>query len=302
MRHAFVFAAGMAAALAYVAPVSAQSSATLGKIKETGVISVGHRDASIPFSYLDDNQQPVGYSIELCDRIIDAVKSTLELPDLKVEYVPVTSATRIPLLANGTVDIECGSTTNTAERQQQVSFSFTTYVATTNILAKKTSNISAFDDLKGKTVVSTAGTTPLRLLNELNTEKGLNLNILTAKDHAEGFLMVETDRAVGFVMDDILVAGLVANSRDPQAYSISPEFLSVEPYAIMLPRGDDEFKELVNKAIGEIYASGEIAGIYGKWFESPIPPRGVTLALPMSAALKRAVETPTDTADPEAYK
>jgi glutamate/aspartate transport system substrate-binding protein len=277
-------------------------SDTLDKIKSSGVITLGHRDTSIPFSYLDDAQRVVGFSIDLCVRVIDQIKAVTKRPDLQVKYQPVTSATRIPLLANGTVDIECGSTTNTVERQAQVAFSSTTYLTTSNFVSKKSAGIRGFDDLKGRTVVSSAGTTSLRLLNELNARKALGMSIIPAKDHAEAFLMVTTDRAAAFVMDDVLLAGLVANAQDPSIFAISSEFLSVEPYAIMMRRDDPGFKQLVDASLGDMFRSADFERTYQKWFESPIPPRNINLKLPMSAALKKVVQRPTDAADPAAYQ
>jgi len=277
-------------------------SDTLDKIRSSGVVTLGHRDTSIPFSYLDDTQQVVGFSIDLCSRVIDQIKTVTKRSDLQVKYQPVTSATRIPLLANGTIDIECGSTTNTVERQSQVAFSSTTYLTTSNFVSKKPAGIGGFGDLKGRAVVSTAGTTSLRLLTELNGRKNLGMTVIPAKDHAEAFLMVTTDRAAAFVMDDVLLAGLVANSHDPSIYAISTEYLSVEPYAIMMRRDDPGFKQLVDATLADLFRSGDFEQIYRKWFESPISPRGINLKLPMSAALKKVVQRPTDAADPAAYQ
>lgn len=277
-------------------------SDTLDKIASTGVLTLGHRDTSIPFSYFDDAQHVVGFSIDLCARIVDRIKVATKRADLQVKYLPVTSATRIPLLANGTVDIECGSTTNTVERQTQVAFSSTTYLTTSNFVSKNSGGFRSFDDLKGRTVVSTAGTTSLRLLNELNVRKNLGMTIVPAKDHAEAFLMVETERASAFVMDDVLLAGLVANARDPSLYVISKDFLSVEPYAIMMRRDDPTFKQLVDAALGDMFRSGDFERTYRKWFETPIPPRNINLNLPMSAALKKVVAHPSDSADPASYQ
>ncbi|MBX9868197.1 MAG: amino acid ABC transporter substrate-binding protein, partial [Burkholderiaceae bacterium] len=212
----------------------AQETGTLKKIKETGVITLGVRDSSIPFSYLDDKQSYQGYSIDLCFKIVTAVQKQLGLTSLNVKLNPVTSATRIPLMANGTIDLECGSTTNNVERQKQVSFAPTTFVTANRILSKKSSNINSLADLKGKTVVSTSGTSNLKQLTTLNTDQNLGINIITAKDHAEAFLTVETGRAAAFVMDDILLASLAASSKSPSDYQISKEALSVEPYGIML--------------------------------------------------------------------
>jgi glutamate/aspartate transport system substrate-binding protein len=274
---------------------------TLKKIKETGTITLGHRESSIPFSYYDDKQQVVGYAMDLCNRIVDAVKADLKLAKLDVALNPVTSATRIPLIANGTVDLECGSTTNNLERQKQVSFTITHFVTANRFVSKKSANLKAVEDLKGKTIVSTSGTTNIKQITEIGAQKGLNLNILAAKDHAEAFLMVETGRAAAFVMDDILLYSLVAGSKTPQAYVISADALSVEPYGIMLRREDPAFKKVVDQAMIATYRSGAINGIYEKWFLKPIPPKGLNLDVPMSAAFKKVIASPTDSGDPAVY-
>jgi glutamate/aspartate transport system substrate-binding protein len=274
---------------------------TLKKIKETGTITLGHRESSIPFSYYDDKQQVVGYAMDLCHRIVDAVKAELKLDKLDVALNPVTSATRIPLIANGTVDLECGSTTNNLERQKQVSFTITHFVTANRFVSKKSANLKTVDDLKGKTIVSTSGTTNIKQITEIGAQKGLNLNILAAKDHAEAFLMVETGRAAAFVMDDILLYSLVAGSKTPQAYVISADALSVEPYGIMLRREDPAFKKVVDQAMIATYRSGAINGIYEKWFLKPIPPKGLNLDVPMSAAFKKVIASPTDSGDPAVY-
>ncbi|HEY1327249.1 MAG TPA: amino acid ABC transporter substrate-binding protein [Casimicrobiaceae bacterium] len=291
--------AALCLAMPHVA--EADDSPTLARIKERGEVVLGHRDSSVPFSYLDQNQQPVGYSIDLCLRAVDAVKQALEMPNLRVRYNPVTSATRIPLVANGTVDMECGSTVNNAERQQQVSFSYTTFIVGTRFIAKKTSNFKTLNDLKGKTVVCTAGTNTIARVHELNNKRNLGMTILSGKDHAESFLMVESGRAAAFFEDDILLAGLAANSRTPSEWSISTEGYSVDPYALMLPHGDAGFKRVVDRALADTFRSGAIKAIYDKWFVKPIPPKGVTLDFPLSPALKKAFEKPTDSPDPGAY-
>jgi glutamate/aspartate transport system substrate-binding protein len=274
---------------------------TLKKIKNTGTITLGVRDSSIPFSYLDDKQAYQGYSIDLCLRIVEAVRKDLGLPNLNVKMNPVTSATRIPLMANGTVDLECGSTTNNLERQKQVAFAPTTFVTANRLLAKKSSNIQSLDDMKGKTLVSTSGTSNLKQLTALNAQRQLGMKIMVAKDHAEGFLMVETGRAVAFAMDDILLASLAASSKAPKDYAITKEALSVEPYGIMLRRDDPQFKKLVDAAIINVFKSGEINRLYNKWFMSPIPPKNINLNWPMSEQLKAAIAKPTDSGDPTSY-
>ncbi|KRB88604.1 transporter substrate-binding domain-containing protein [Noviherbaspirillum sp. Root189] len=280
----------------------AQESGTLKKIKDSGTITLGVRDSSIPFSYLDDKQSYQGYSIDLCMKAVSAIQKHLGMTQLNVKMNPVTSATRIPLMANGTVDLECGSTTNNIERQKQVAFAPTTFVSGNRLLAKKSANINSLNDMKGKTLVSTAGTTSMRQITALNTEKNLGLNILSAKDHAESFLMVETGRAVAFLMDDILLASLAATSKSPNDYAITKDALELEPYGIMMRRDDPAFKKVVDDAINGVFKSGDINRIYAKWFMSPIPPKGVNLNWPMSDQLKKVIANPTDSGDPAAYK
>jgi glutamate/aspartate transport system substrate-binding protein len=292
----------VAAASFAAAPALAQEpTGTLKKIKDTGAVTLGHRESSVPFSYYDDKQQVVGYAMDLCGRIVERLKSDLKLAKLDVKLNPVTSATRIPLMANGTIDLECGSTTNNLERQKQVSFTITHFVTANRFVSKKSANLKTVDDLKGKTVVSTSGTTNIKQITEIGAQKGLNLNILAAKDHAEAFLMVETGRAAAFVMDDILLASLVAASKSPQDYVISADALSVEPYGIMLRRDDAPFKKVVDEAMIETYRSGAINPIYDKWFLKAIPPKGLNLNVPMSAAFKKVVASPTDSGDPAVY-
>ncbi len=275
---------------------------TLKKIKDGGSITIGHRDASIPFSYYDDQQKPVGYAMDLCHRIVDAVKSELKMPKLETRYQLVTSANRIPLMANGTIDLECGSTTNNLARQEQVWFTITHFVTANRWVAKKSANIRTLQDLKGKTIVSTAGTTNIKQITEINGQQNLGMNIISANGHPEAFQMVETGRAVAFVMDDILLYSLAAQSRNPKDYAISAEALSVEPYGIMLRKDDAAFKKVVDAAMVNTYKSGAINAIYGKWFQKPIPPKGLNLNIPMSDSFKKVVANPTDSGDPAAYK
>jgi len=290
------------AAIGFFAGTAAAQEGTLKKIKDTSTITIGHRESSIPFSYYDDKQQVVGYAMDLCNKIVDAVKANLKLAKLDVKLQPVTSATRIPLIANGTVDLECGSTTNNLERQKQVSFTITHFVTANRFVSKKAAKLNKLEDLKGKTVVSTSGTTNIKQITELNTERNLGLTILPAKDHAEAFLMVETGRAAAFVMDDILLYSLVAGSKQPKDYEISAAALSVEPYGIMLRKDDPAFKKVVDDAMVAVYKSGEINRIYDKWFLKPIPPKGVNLNVPMGAAFKKVVAKPTDSGDPKDYQ
>ncbi len=295
LRIGSLFAAIAAAGL-LAAPLHAQElTGTLKKIKDTGVVKIGHRDASIPFSYLDDKQRPIGYGVDICMKIVDRIKTELKMPKLKVEFVPVTSQTRIPILTGGNIDMECGSTTNSVERQKQVDFAPTYFVTGTKIIVKKSSGIKGYDDLKGKTVVFTQGTTNERAMKAYNDEKKLGINFIPAKDHAESFLAVETGRAVAFPMDDILLYGLKANARNPNDYEVIGEFLSDDPYAIMMRRDDPAFKKVVDGAVTALYKSGEINKIYTKWFQSKIPPKGINLNFPMSDGLKEAIKNPNNT-------
>jgi len=304
MKRALVLLAGFAAtAVALLAGFEAAAQdGTLKKIKDSGSITIGHRDASIPFSYYDDRQQPVGYAVDLCMRIVDAVKSELKMPNLKVNYQLVTSANRIPLMANGTIDLECGSTTNNLERQKQVWFTITHFVTANRWVAKRAANLKALPDLKGKTIVSTAGTTNIKQITEINAQQNLGMNIISANGHPEAFQMVETGRAVAFVMDDILLYSLAAQSRSPRDYAISEVALSVEPYGIMLRKDDAAFKKVVDAAMVDTYRSGAINAIYDKWFLKPVPPKGLNLNVPMSEPFRKVIANPTDSGDPAAYK
>jgi glutamate/aspartate transport system substrate-binding protein len=294
-------ALALLASAALAAPALAQDG-TLKKIKDSGSITIGHRDASIPFSYYDDKQQPVGYAMDLCHRIVDAVRANLKMPKIEVKYQLVTSANRIPLMANGTIDLECGSTTNNLDRQKQVWFTITHFVTANRYVAKKSANLRTLEDLKGKTVVSTAGTTNIKQITELNAQKNLGASILSANGHAESFLMVETGRAAAFVMDDILLYSLVATSKAPGDYAISADALSVEPYGIMVRKDDVAFKNVVDAAMVNTYRSGAINGIYSKWFLNPVPPKGINLNVPMGDDFKKVIANPTDSGDPAAYK
>jgi glutamate/aspartate transport system substrate-binding protein len=301
MKRTFALLAGLAATLAVAMPAAAQEG-TLKKIKDSGSITIGHRDASLPFSYYDDKQQPIGYAMDLCAKIVDAVKAELKMPSIKTNYQLVTSANRIPLMANGTIDLECGSTTNNVARQEQVGFTMTHFVTANRWISKKSAKLKSLQDLKGKTIVSTAGTTNIKQITEINAAQNLGMNIISANGHPEAFQMVETGRAVAFVMDDILLAGLAAQSRSPKDYEISSVALSVEPYGIMVRKDDKAFKDVADRALSQLYKSGQINAIYSKWFEKPVPPKNVNLNLPMSPALKKVMANPTSSGDPKAYQ
>src|SRR3954467_4936761 len=303
MKRRYITAFALAAVLGAGQASAQELTGTLKNIKETGAITLGFRDSSIPFSYLDDNQKPIGFAMDICYGIVDAVKKELKLDKLEVKLNPVTSSTRIPLLANGTIDLECGSTTNNADRQKQVSFTNTHFLTASRYVFKKSSGLKSIADLKGKSVVSTSGTTNIKQLTEANAAKNLGATIIPAKDHAEAFLMVETDRAVAFVMDDILLASLVAGSKAPDDYVISKDaFSKPEPYGIMLRKDDPAFKKVVDAATAALYQGGEGQKIYDKWFTQKIPPKGLNLNSPISAELKNEFAKPSDSPDPDSYK
>jgi glutamate/aspartate transport system substrate-binding protein len=282
------------AALLAASPVFAAD--TLSKIKDTGAITLGHRESSIPFSYYDDKQQVIGYSHEIMLKAVDAIKADLKLPNLTIRTVPVTSQNRIPLLQNGTIDMECGSTTNNTERQKQVSFSTTIFVIGTRLLTKKDSGIKDFADLAGKNVVTTAGTTSERLLRKYNDDNKLGMSIISAKDHGESFLTLETGRAVAFMMDDALLYGELAKAKKPGDWTVVGTPMSREAYGCMVPRDDAAFKKGVDGAIVKLMSSGEIEKIYAKWFMNPIPPKGLNLAFPLSDDMKALFKAPNDKA------
>src|SRR3954447_16932828 len=303
MRRLAVIVLALAAPL-FAGPANAEElTGTLKKVKETGAITIGYRDSSIPFSYLDDNQKPIGYAMDICYKIVDAVKKELKLDKLEVKLNPVSSSARIPLMANGTIDLECGSTTNNSDRLKQVAFTNTHFLTATRFVSKKSSKLGSIDDLKGKPVASTSGTTNIKQLTETNAARNLGINIIPAKEHAESFLLVETDRAVAAVLDDILLASFVAGSKDPAAYVISTDACSKpEPYGIMLRKDDPAFKKVVDAATAAVYQSGEGAKIYEKWFWQKIPPKGMNLNAPMAPELKNEFAKPSDSPDPDSYK
>ncbi len=278
------------------APVLAQESPTLKKIKETGSITLGHRESSIPFSYYDDKQQVIGYSHEMMLKAVDAIKAELKLAKLDVKLMPVTSANRITLLQNGTVDMECGSTTNNLERQKQVGFSTSIFVIGTRLMAKKDAGVKDFPDLAGKNVVTTAGTTSERLIRKMNEEKQMKMNIISAKDHGESFLTLESGRAVAFMMDDALLYGEMAKAKRPGDWVVVGTAQSKEAYGCMLRKDDAGFKKVVDAALSKAMTSGEAERIYNKWFMNPIPPKGLNLNMPLSDDMKALYKAPNDKA------
>ena len=284
----------VAAAFALTAHAQ-ELTGTLKKIKDTGAITIGYRESSIPFSYLDDKQQPIGYAMDLCMKVVDAVKADLKMPNLKVNLQPVTSGNRIPQLQAGNIDLECGSTTNSVDRQKQVAFGPTYFIINVTAAVKKDSGIKSLADLNGKTISTTAGTTSVPLLKKYDKTKSADIKSIDAKDHAESFLLMSQGRTSAFVMDDILLAGLIASSPNPGDYMIlKNESLRTEPYSMMLRRDDPQFKALVDKTIGGLMKSGEVDKIYAQWFLKPIPPKGVNLSFEEPQALREAFKNPND--------
>lgn len=283
-------------ASALIANANADSP-TLSKIKSSGSLTIGYREASIPFSYLGSDQKPIGFSLDLCAAIIERVKSQLKIEKLTVNYTPVNSSNRIPLIKNGTVDIECGGTANSLTRQKEVSFTVATFVSQPRWLAKTASGIKNVEGLKGKTIVVTQGSNAVGFANDINSKQNLGMNIVQAKDHAESLLMVDTGRAVAFLEDDILLAGLKAGAPKPDAFAFLAEGYDKLYYGLMLPRGDAEFKAIADTVLKEKMASGEFTKLYNKWFVSPIPPKNQNLNFPLSDTLKERIAKPSDQVD-----
>ncbi len=272
----------------------AHAQSMLEKIRSAREITVAHRDASIPFSYLDVNGQPIGYAMDLCLKVVDAIKRDLKLPALDVKYLKVTSSSRIPAIAQGQAALECGSTTNTAERRRSVDYTIAHFISSARFLVRVDSNNNRLEDLEGKQVVSTRGSTNLKTLERINAERALRMKIAEAADHAEAFGMVQQKKADAFAMDDVLLFGLRANSSEPEAFKVIGKPMTIEPYAIMLPKGAAAFKRVVDTEMRRIILSGEINAIYRKWFEQPIPPKSINLNLPMPFMLKDSFKFPSD--------
>jgi glutamate/aspartate transport system substrate-binding protein len=294
MRIASVVIMPVVTSLLFCAEASAQTASTLDKVKAAGSITVAYRESSIPFSFLGSDAKPTGFGWEICGRIVDAVKVATGRPDLKVSTQAVTSQNRIPLMQNGTIDIECGSTTNNSERAKQVAFATNYFYTGTRLLVKAGSPIASFADLKGKRVVSTTGTTNFQILRTLNADRGLGFELIGAKDHAESALLVQQGRADAFGMDDILLYGLRASAQNPAEFAVVGEAIQVEPYAIMLRRDDPAFKKIVDDTLATLIKSGEFTTLYRKWFESAIPPKGINLNAPMSKELSDNLKALSD--------
>jgi ABC-type amino acid transport substrate-binding protein len=277
-----------------VSGLPAQAQGMLDQIRSSQAITIAHRDASIPFSYLDADQKPVGYSMDLCLKVVDALKRELKMPALRVNYLRVTSASRIPSIVEGKAAMECGSTTNNAERRKQVDYTIAHFISSARFLVRKESGFNRIEDLMGRTVVSTKGTTNIKTLARINAELSLNMKVLEAADHAEAFGLVAQKKADAFAMDDVLLFGLRANSAQPEAFTVIGKPMTIEPYAIMLPKGDIALKRIVDTELRRIILSGEINAIYRKWFEQPIPPNGINLNLPMPFMLRDSFKFPSD--------
>lgn len=283
---AFAALAGLTLLASHAASADVGDSPTLARIVERGEVAIGHRETSIPFSYIGDDGKPVGYSIDICMKIVDAIEAETGEDDLGVKFVPVTGQTRIPLLANGTIDIECGSTTNNLTRQQQVAYLPTTFITGTKIASKKGSGITEVENLEGKILGLSAGTTNERALKAIIEEQGLDTRIVPVKDHSQGWLALETDRIDAYGSDDVLLYGLISKSKSPADYQVTGRYLSFDPYAIMVPRNDSGFELVGRKAMSEMMASGEMAELYAKWFE----PGPTGIDMPLSDTLKIAFE------------
>jgi ABC-type amino acid transport substrate-binding protein len=279
---------------ALLAATGAQAADTLAKVAASNRLTLAYRESSVPFSYLDGPSKPIGFSVELANAVADAVKKKLNKPNLEIGLMSVTSQNRIPLLQNGTVDLECGSTTNNSARGRDVDFAINHFYTGTRLLVKKSAGIRDYADLKGKKVAITAGTTNMLVVRKYNEEKKLDIDILSAKDHADALLLVESDRAAAFAMDDILLYGLRSNSKNPAELEVVGEALQVEPYACMLPKDDPQFKALVDGVITGLMKSGEFEKLYNKWFLEPIPPKNLPIGLPMSKELRDNIQAPSD--------
>lgn len=273
---------------------AASAETVLERVAAGGKLIVAHRESSIPFSYLDQDKKPVGYALDLCLKIADAVRKKTGARNMQVEFLMVTPANRIAMVEQGKADLECGSTTNNAERRQKVAFTIPHFITGTRLLVPAASKVQRIEDLEGKKLVSTKGTTPLKAVEQANRERMLRVTIVEAPDHARAVEMVEKGEADAFVMDDVLLFGLAANRANPAALKVVGKFLTTEPLAIMLPKNDPDFKKLVDDEMRRLIVSKDIYPIYDKWFMKPIPPKNTSLNMPMSYLLKDFWKYPTD--------
>ena len=295
MNFRLPLAIALGAAL-LVSNAAAQDSDTLSKIKASGTIQIGSRDSSIPFSYkLGSSSEPIGFSNDICLKIVDAVKAKLGLPNLRVQYTTLTSTNRIPLMQNGTVDLDCATTTNSVARQQQVDFAPSHFVTNITVAVKKSSGIQSLADLGGKPVATVTGSTSIQLLRSYRKTENIDVQEVSGKDTADAFLLLASGRAVAYVLDDVQLAGLIATAPNPAEYTILKDVvLRQEPYGIMLRKNDPQFKELVDQTVAGLMTSGAMAQLYAKWFTSPIPPSGVNLNFPMTDAVRETYRNPNN--------
>lgn len=278
----------------YLVTLSAWAGPVLDRITQRGYVVIGYRDASVPFSYLDAEGKPVGYAIDLCSKISEALRKTLALTSLKTEYVKVTSATRIASVVQGQVDLECESTTNNAERRKTVAFSVPHYITGARYLVRADSPIRQLKEFRGKTLASTVGTTPLKAVEQANNEHRHGIRIINVPDHVRGVEMVERGEADGFVMDEVLLVGLKASRPDPSKVMIVGKYLTIEALSIMLPKNDAEFKQIVDAEMKRLILSREATAIHDRWFIHPLPPKGRSLDLPMNYLHKDFWKYPSD--------
>ncbi|WP_028220499.1 transporter substrate-binding domain-containing protein [Paraburkholderia oxyphila] len=287
----------LALPLLLLQPAGAQvAQPTLDKVRAANMIAIGYRETSVPFSYVDANGNVIGFSQDICNHVVDAIKAQMHRPNLQVRFIPVTSQNRIPLVQNGTVDLECGVTTNLQARHSQVTFSDTFFIASTRLLTRKDSGIHDFGDLVGKTVLTNQGTTSETILRRMNLEKHMNMQVISAKDYRQGREILESGRAVAYMMDDVLLAGTRSLTAHPSDWVIVGTPQSWEPYAFMLRNGDPAFQQLVNETMSALMKSGQIGALYTKWFEQPVPPKGVNFHFPMSDTLRALYAAPNDRA------
>jgi ABC-type amino acid transport substrate-binding protein len=288
MRNIFIFLSLLAAT------ISVQSQ-VLERIQRTKTITIAHRESSVPFSYLDANKKPIGFAVDLCQRIAEAIRIELKLPLLTINYVPVSSSTRIPVITEGKADMECGTTTDNIERRQQVSFSYHYYFASVQMLVKTSGSIKNWDDLDGKTIVVTKGTTTINILKKAGEVATRAFKVVEGKDHAESFTLLESGAADAFVMEDVLLAGFRANAKDPKQYVLAGRRLTIEPYGLILPKGDEKFRYVVNRQLRNLMESGEFARIYEQWFLKPIAPNNTNMEIPASFLLREQIRKPSGT-------
>ncbi len=286
--------ARIATVILLLVPLACEAGDTLARIRERNAIVIAHRESSMPFSYLDDRKRPVGYAIDICMKVVEAVKREMKLPALNAEFLPVTPANRIAAINEGKADLECGSTTNTRERRKQVDFSIAYFIASARMVVRADSGIRNWSDLRNRKIVTTKGTTNAQTLVDRDKVRSLNITLMESRDHAEAFSMVERGQADAFAMDDVLLYALRASSRNPADFLVTGDSLSTEPYAIMLGKDDPEFKRIVDRKVARVMNDGEIYALYDRWFKQPIPPHGINMNMPMGYLLRASIRYPSD--------